>query len=537
MIYCRVSTKEQVEEGNSLVTQERNCREYATKNNYEITQIFIEQGESAKTADRTELQKLLRFCSDKKQNIKAVIIYKIDRLSRNTDDYSQLRILLKRYGIEIKSTSEYFENTPAGRFMENIIANVAQFDNDVRTERSVGGMKDAAREGRYVWSAPVGYKNQKVDGKSTIAKTEKAPLVKLAFEMMADRKHSVNAIRETLASLGLPQAKSNFYKMLKNEVYAGWIIKLGERHLGKYEAIVSEGLFNRVQQVINNKKMPMLYKTMHPDFPLRRFVKHPDGCKLTGAWSQGRAKKYAYYRFIKTKLQWPKVKLEPSFLNFLNKYALKEELLSQLKTELLTRFSNKSENRTREIEQLALTKKQLKEKQNTLLHKNIDGIISNTLLKEQLAALDEELWLIEKNLLENEDNKVNIPAVFDFVGEFLTTPSTTWEKMSLDTKIKLQWFVFPEGVLFDGKKFRTTKISSIFKLKELFPSDKSSIVPTRRLYYKHKDSANSPPFKKVESVVWTKIKDELLALAEIFDPSNRIPEESPPNFLLRYWFY
>src|SRR5687767_3800489 len=132
VIYCRVSTKEQVEEGNSLVTQEKNCREYAQKNGYEIAALFVEQGESAKTADRTELKRLMSFCANRKNNIQAIIAYKIDRISRNTDDYSQIRILLKRYGVEIKSTSEYFEDTPAGRFMENIIANVAQFDNDVR---------------------------------------------------------------------------------------------------------------------------------------------------------------------------------------------------------------------------------------------------------------------------------------------------------------------------------------------------------------------------------------------------------------------
>ena len=61
IIYCRVSTKEQVEEGNSLVTQERNCREYAIKNNYNVVQVFIERGESAKTAERTELQKLFKL--------------------------------------------------------------------------------------------------------------------------------------------------------------------------------------------------------------------------------------------------------------------------------------------------------------------------------------------------------------------------------------------------------------------------------------------------------------------------------------------
>ena len=170
VIYVRVYTKEQVDEGNSLSTQQKICTDYATRNGYDIAEVFIEQGESAKTADRTELQRMLRYCAEKKNGIKAVIIYKLDRLSRNTDDYSQLRILLKRYGVEIKSTSEHFENTPVGRFMENTIANVAQFDNDIRAERCAGGMKDAMRDGRYVWSAPIGYDNVKIADKATIAK-------------------------------------------------------------------------------------------------------------------------------------------------------------------------------------------------------------------------------------------------------------------------------------------------------------------------------------------------------------------------------
>ncbi len=97
VIYCRVSTKEQVEEGNSLVTQERLCKEYALKHGFDVAHIFIEQGESAKTADRTELQKLLKYCTDRKNQIQAVIAYKIDRVSRNMDDYSQIRLVLKKY--------------------------------------------------------------------------------------------------------------------------------------------------------------------------------------------------------------------------------------------------------------------------------------------------------------------------------------------------------------------------------------------------------------------------------------------------------
>ena len=102
VLYCRVSTKEQVEDGNSLVVQEKACREYAEKNSYEIAEIFIEQGESAKTADRTELQKMLNYCSEKKNMVSVVIIYKIDRLSRNTYDYGSLKFFFKKCKGETK---------------------------------------------------------------------------------------------------------------------------------------------------------------------------------------------------------------------------------------------------------------------------------------------------------------------------------------------------------------------------------------------------------------------------------------------------
>ena len=238
VIYCRVSTKEQVEEGNSLVMQERICREYAAKNDYGIAEVFIEQGESAKSADRTQLQILLKYCAIKKNAVSAVIAYKLDRISRNTDDYSQIRIVLKRYGVEIKSTSEYFENTPAGRFMENIIANVAQFDNDVRAERCTGGMKEAVKEGRYVWKAPLGYGNVKINGKSTIAPNENAPLVRKVFELIASEIYSTEAIRFIIAEDGLvgkkkvPINHSYFYRMVRNRLYTGTITMFGEQFQG-----------------------------------------------------------------------------------------------------------------------------------------------------------------------------------------------------------------------------------------------------------------------------------------------------------------
>lgn len=485
VIYCRVSTKEQAEEGNSLVTQERICREYAQKYGYEIASVYIEHGESAKTADRTELKKLMSFCAVKKNGIKAVIAYKIDRISRNTDDYSQIRILLRRYGVEIKSTSEYFEDTPAGRFMENIIANVAQFDNDVRTERSVGGLRDAVREGRYVWMAPLGYSNTKVNGKSTIAPNDLAPLVRKIFETVALNIQPIEEVRKSLIPEGLvnangkPISKSHFYRLIRHELYAGWINKFGERHKGAFEPLISEGLFQQVQYVLSKKSgQKNKYSIQHEDFPLRRFITHPSGQMLTGCWSKGRYKKYPYYLFHKQKINIRKELLECSFKHWLNQFRLDDrhfdKLLALVKKNLDGGVSDI------QVKRESLSKKiiELKDKQALLVDKNIDGIISDSICRERIAAIDRELYQLQGAIDNLPESKVNYSALLKIIRGILLNPGDVWEKAGLSEKIKLQWFYFPHGIQFNGFESRTTKICKLFRLKE-------EILPLQSLNVHH----------------------------------------------------
>jgi len=337
VIYCRVSTKEQADDGNSLVTQERICKEYALKNDYSISATFIEQGESAKTAERTELQRLLRFCADRKQNISAVIVYKLDRFSRNIDDYSQLRILLRKYGVEIKSTSEHFEDTPAGRFMENIIANVAQFDNDVRAERCIGGMKEAVREGRYVWMAPLGYSNVKINDKSTIAPNSFSKNIKDIFQRVSENKYPLEDIRKQVSIYDTNKkvkkyiSKSYYYRILRNELYSGWIVKFGERHKGNFEPIITEELFGLVQMVIDKKKNQKAKRVSdNPCFPLWRFITHTSGKALTGGWSKGNRQKYPYYKVHGEGINIGKELLEDTFQDWLNQFKLGMERFGQV---------------------------------------------------------------------------------------------------------------------------------------------------------------------------------------------------------------
>ncbi len=489
VIYVRVSTREQVDEGNSLVTQERLCKEYADKNNYTVVKTFIEKGESAKTADRTELKNLLSYCTNKNNKIEAVIVYKIDRLSRNTDDYGQLRILFKKYKVEIKSTTEYFEDNASGKLMETFIAGLAQFDNDVRAERCSGGMKEAVREGRYVWMAPVGFDNVKIGDKSTIAPNKVAPLVKKAFEMVASGLYATDIVRQMLIKEGLvngkgkPVVKSMFFKMLNNKLYCGIIEKFGETHKGTFETIITEDLFKQVQRILKNKGKKMSqYLADNPDFPLRRFVKESD-ILITGSWSKGRrGQKYPYYRFGQKGQSYRKDVMELAFCNHIDSFSLKVEHIAKLKRYIKEEFLIQTKGQRKEIEEHESRLKKIEEKQSSLIQKNLDGVLSDTILKQELDKLEKEDTNIRGVLMHTGSTlDLDIDGAIAHTEEYLKKPSITWQKSSLKTQQALQWFQFPLGTTFENKIFGTPEVANVFKVKEAFQPLEYSVVDRRGL--------------------------------------------------------
>lgn len=487
VLYCRVSTKEQMEDGNSLVTQEKICREFCKTHEFRIAKVFIEKGETAKTKDRTELKNLLHYCSVKKNEVTHVVIYKVDRMARVLSDYGQIKLFLKKYGVEIVSSTEPFDDTPAGRFVENMIANVAQFDNEVRAERCAGGMLEAAREGRYVWKAPIGYKNVKIGGKATIAPDEKyAPLIKEAFEIIATDVYPIDTVRKIMVKKGLrnrngtPISRSYFYTLFANVTYKGDIQKFGEVNKGLFEPIVSEELYEIVQNTLNkNGRKKTIYKTDNPDFPLRRFVKNEEGAKVTGAWSRGSNQRYAYYRFKSNGQSIPKEKFEGKFLTFLNNYAIKPKQFELIKNKLQKAVGTLDGTHIQQKKKYQKKIAELKEKQTKLINKNLEGVISDDLLQQHLATIDKELSIVYRQQYKIPDEKFNINDALKFLEQFLTNPCKVWLNADISRKVVLQSFNFPQGVKFENNEFGTNEICNLFKLKDQFLGSKSAKVNLR----------------------------------------------------------
>src|SRR3990167_3090871 len=145
VIYVRVSSKEQVH-GYSLGSQEKRCQEYCKQNGWEVLKVFVEEGESAKTADRTQLSLLKQF---------------------------------SLMGVGLKSATEVIEDTPTVRAVEGMLAVMAQLENDIKTDRTLTGMKAKTLDGYWPVGAPWGYKNVE-DGmkrKIIVPDPEKAPIV------------------------------------------------------------------------------------------------------------------------------------------------------------------------------------------------------------------------------------------------------------------------------------------------------------------------------------------------------------------------
>lgn len=447
--------------------------------------------------------------------------------------------MLKRYGISIKSTTEYFENTPAGRFMENIIANVSQFDNDVRTERAVNGSRDAMIEGRYVWIAPLGYSNIKVGGKGTIAPNHMAPAIRQAFEEIAKNQYPIEEVRKLMFHAGLtnyagkPVARAYFYRMLKNEVYAGWIVKFGERHKGTFDAIVPEALFEQVQLVLHHRtRKNYSYNTKHPDFPLRRFVTHPEGMKLTGSWNQGKYQKYPYYRYMGKKLNFRKETLESDFMAFMDTYGLRPEHLKPLKDKLRLAFPKGVTSREKDMQKIHYQVKELKQRQTLLIEKNVQGIISNSILKEQLDTLDRQIIDLNAKLYVKPTLNVNIDELMKTAEQLLITPSKAWLRANNENRLKLQVFEFPQGITFDGHVFQTPEICKLFKLKDFFLTQKSPSAGVREkviksiLYIANPPNKNGGKIKAEDNYnsrkFWKNVIEELIEANDLI--TKRITE-------------
>ncbi|MFN5912111.1 MAG: recombinase family protein, partial [Bacteroidota bacterium] len=160
IIYTRVSTKEQADNNTSLGTQKKYCEEYALKNGLEVVEYFGGTYESAKTDERKEFQRMIKYARQN-STIGFILIYSYDRFSRSGSNASYIADELKKQGITLIAVTQKVDTSNAGGIMQqDFFFLLSRFDNEMRRDKTKTGMKELLRKGHWLWPPPRGYKNE-----------------------------------------------------------------------------------------------------------------------------------------------------------------------------------------------------------------------------------------------------------------------------------------------------------------------------------------------------------------------------------------
>ncbi len=500
IIYYRVSTEDQARHGISLEQQKNNCFSYAQQKEIEIIKSFHDDGVSAKTANRPGLQDMLNYCTQNYKQIDYVIIYKIDRLSRNVEDYSSISILLSKLDIQLVSTTESIDKTPAGKFMGNIMAVVAQLDNDTRSERVSICMKERLKSGVWCWKAPLGYLNgrDKQGVKTIDVDDKKLKLIKWAFEEFAKGIYTLKEIREKLNKKGLRTESGKeisfqfMSKMIGNTFYYGMMYspKNNEYWPGTHKVIIDENTFYKCQEILARKNGKAVYKTKRKkskDFPLRNFVL----CKycsrpLTASYSTGRhGGKFPYYRCYNKdcgKLcSIAKSKLEDDFVEYIKDIVPKEEFFDSFEAVIKDVWEKKYTelNSDNNVAQKSIEK--LSEEKAGLIKMKTRELLDDEDFKVAMEEIKIKIMKLQNQCNESKLENFDVKQVTNEVFNKIKTLPELWIKSQYEQKRQIQGLIFIEKPTYDKITFETPQLSLLLaKNKEPAHAD-SSLVVRRRI--------------------------------------------------------
>lgn len=491
VIYCRVSSAEQVL-GTSLEMQERLCKEYAARENMEVRKVFVDKGESAKSADRTEFQKAIAFCADKKNKIDHFVVYKLDRFARNQEDHVTVRAILRKFGTSLRSVTEPIDDTPIGKAMEGMFAVWAELDNNIRAERSKNGMVEKVKRGEWVWAAPLGYKRIRKGG-NLIVNEGPATYIQFVFEQYAKGGHTYQSLADLVYKAGMRTKKGKkphpqlIEKILRNHVYYGKIRAFGLEVKGDFEAIIDEELFWRCQPKSLRRSHSGPRLKQNHEFPLRHFVRCSEcGKPLTGSASTGRkGKRYPYYHHHKqgcplAKMV-PREAFEKRFLELLEKISpdlQSEKAFRAVVTDVwqsnFKRLDADNSRIRREIETLETERQKIFEMHRT-------GKYSDEEFYEQKQIITSRIYEKKNALNEKSLEEFKMDEALDYCFNFVRESHQTWKRLAPNPLLRdrFQKTVFPENIYFDGKKFGTTKISLVYKINQKKNLRKPNMVTPR----------------------------------------------------------
>ena len=455
VIYTRVSTREQAEHNMSLDTQRRACETYARKHGYRITAYFGGTYESAKTDERVEFNNMLSFVEKSREKMSYIIVYSVDRFSRSGANAIYIAEQLKLAGINVLSVSQPTDvNTPSGSLQQNIQFIFSEYDNQLRREKSVAGMRDKLLRGEWFVKPPIGYDSITKNGKRAIVVNETGGLIRKAFLWKYYEHLPQNEITQRLRAMGMKLSRSSMSCILKNPFYCGIIsnkLLEGKVVQGKHEKLISQELFLAVNELLSNARKPNSRYCIDNDFlPLKQTLYcHKCKIKMSGYVNQKKILPYYKCRTIGCSTNKNANQLGVLFRKLLSTVKIDEKKYPALKKEFSRNFIK--------IERMTHESIKTHRVYLTRVKKNIElieerfslGEIKEPLYNRQLAKFQKEKNEIEMQMEQIQAGIIRKAHIKEEAERVINDLSEVWESGNLRTKKLIQTLIFPEGIFYN----------------------------------------------------------------------------------------
>lgn len=425
VIYARYSSHNQQE--TSIEGQLKVCHEFCQRNGYTVVNEYIDRAISGTTDNRPAFLKMIRDSS--KKAFEFIVVYQLDRFSRNRYDSAKYKAKLKKYGVRVLSARENISEDASGIIMEGLLESMAEYYSAELSQKVKRGMDINASKCLCTGgNIALGYKVDK-DKKFQID-PETAPIVQKAFEMYA----SGNTILEITThfnslgyktSRGVPFNKNSLRTMLQNKRYIGIYTYKGTETPDGMPRIISDELFYAVADKMNkNRKAPARARAkVEYLLTTKLFCGH---CKemMTGFSGTGKqGKTYRYYVCNGTKKKICNKKM-------VGKDYIEDIVITEchklLTTENINRISkeivamSKAEKDTSALKQLKKLLSENERKRRNLLNAIAecdDENLRKTFYPE-LSKLEKEHTEIEKQILKENEivPTVTLPQIKFFLN-------------------------------------------------------------------------------------------------------------------------
>ena len=424
--YIRVSTREQAqrggsEEGFSLPAQREANKRKAQSMGALVVKEFADRGESARSANRPELQKMLAYLKED-GGIDYVIVHKLDRLARNRADDVEINRAFEEAGVRLVSTSENIDQTPGGMLLHGIMSSIAEFYSRNLANEVIKGMGEKARSGGTLGKAPLGYLNVRAKDENgreirTVAlDEERAPLIRLAFSEYATGNWTVRQLAEHLNTLGLnipptprrcakPITATRLHEILRHPYYKGIVSFQGVEYPGKHEPLVDSQTWQTVQTILASRRYGERQR-IHNHFLKSTVVCGQCGARLS-VQNAKNSKGTIYPYFVCARrcrlhdCTFTAVLIdvvEDRMSDLYRAIELSAEDRTQIEHYLHDELAQIEGDKAKAVRSLTTRRTNIEDRRRRLLHAHYEGAVPLDLLKEEQAELSTELNQIERQL-------------------------------------------------------------------------------------------------------------------------------------------